>query len=133
MRPIRVPPKNDTVSELPTFILHVARLTVHDTAHIVYDSRPDRTKAELDLNMLSLKGTSGQTYRIDPGRAGAVSGSIRSDFCRDLPVSLHGGFAFDTRRRGGILFDGLTLEAGGIPVRLDGRGRPVCSTVSIRV
>ena len=56
--------ENDTVSA-SDFYLHVARLTVHDTAHIVYDSRPDRTKAELDLNMLSLKGTSGQTYRID--------------------------------------------------------------------
>ena len=111
--------ENDTVSA-SDFYLHVARLTVHDTAHIVYDSRPDRTKAELDLNMLSLKGTSGQTYRIDWESRGSVRVDTL-DFCRDLPVSLHGGFAFDTRRRGGILFDGLTLEAGGIPVRLDGR------------
>lgn len=111
--------ESDTVSA-SDFYLHVARLTVRDTAHIVYDSRPDRTKAELDLNMLSLKGTSGQTYRIDWESRGSVRVDTL-DFCRDLPVSLHGGFAFDTRRRGGILFDGLTLEAGGIPVRLDGR------------
>ena len=96
--------ENDTVSA-SDFYLHVARLTVHDTAHIVYDSRPDRTKAELDLNMLSLKGTSGQTYRIDWESRGSVRVDTL-DFCRDLPVSLHGGFAFDTRRRGGI----LTLE-----------------------
>lgn len=109
----------DTVPGGDLFV-HVVRLTVRGGGQVVYDSRPDKVSARIGLDHLQLRGLPRHAYRVDFGiRAGLRTDTVR--WCDSLPLTLRGGFAFDTGQRGGILLDKLTFGIDGIPVEFDGR------------
>ncbi len=108
-----------TATDLSTILgIRVGELSL-EGGRIRYESCPDGVNATLDSLHLLLQGRRNQSYKIDfGGEVSLQQGATR--YTESLPLSLSGGFAFDTKNLGGIAFDQLAFKVDDIPVVFDG-------------
>lgn len=108
-----------TATDLSTIFGIRVRELLLEGGRIRYESRPDRVEAALDSLHLRLRGHRSQRYEIDfGGKASMQQEAVR--YARSLPLSLSGGFAFDTKNPGGIALDQLAFKVDDIPAVFDG-------------
>ena len=86
----------------------------------MYDSKPDKLYATVDLEHLRLKNTFRHDYKIDLSSVNSVRLDTL-DACSSLPVALKGGFTFNPKHPETIALDKLNLQLGDIPIGFDGR------------
>lgn len=113
-------PDSDSTGQDGDLYLDIAGLDVRERGRIVYDSRPDKLYATVDLEHLRLKNPFRHDYKIDLN----CVNSVRIDTlnaCDRLPVALKGGFTFNPKHPETVALDKLNLQIGDVPVGLDGR------------
>ena len=110
----------DSTEQGGDLYLNIAGLDIRNSGRIVYDSKPDKLYATVDLEHLRLKNTFRHDYKIDLSSVNSVRLDTL-DACGSLPVALKGGFTFNPKHPETIALDKLNLQLGDIPIGFDGR------------
>lgn len=109
----------DSTEQGGDLYLNIAGLDIRNSGRIVYDSKPDKLYATVDLEHLRLKNTFRHDYKIEPSSVNSVR------LVRWTPAEPagrpKGGFTFHLKHPETIALDKLNLQLGDIPIGFDGR------------
>lgn len=104
-------------TSIPVFDIN--RFIIKNHGHLVYNSVPDSLLLKLDVDRFRIKGNKEHEYDVNV--VAALSVNVDSlPYCTSLPLAIHGGFAFDTLRQGGIHFDQMQIKVAEMPFLFDG-------------